>query len=59
MRRRQDLKDSEVWLMVQLGYTNPPRLLVKRRLQKVDAEALRVKNKNICGASAMGHMIKE
>jgi len=59
MRRRQDLQDSEVWLMVQLGYTNPPRLLVKRRLQKLDAEALKVEHTHICGASAVANMTKE
>ena len=40
MRRPEDFQDSEVWLMVKLGDTNPARLLVKRRLQKLDAEAL-------------------
>jgi len=38
MKRPQDFQDGEVWLMVKLGYTNPPRLLVKRRLQALKVE---------------------
>ena len=38
MRRLEDFQDGEVWLMVKLGDLNPARLLVKRRLQKLDAE---------------------
>ena len=59
MRRPKDFQDGEVRLMVKLGYTNPPCLLAKRRLQKLDAEALRAEHTHICGASGMGHMIKE
>jgi len=59
MRRPEDFQDGEVGLMVKLGDTNLPRLLAKRLLQKLDAEALRAEHTHICGASAMGHMIKE
>ena len=45
--------------MMKLGYTNPPRLLVKRRLQKLDAEELKAEHTHICGASAVGDMTKE
>jgi len=37
MQPPKDPRDSEVWLMVKLGDTNPGRLLVKRSLQKLDA----------------------
>jgi len=58
MRRPEDFQDGEVCLMVKLGETNPARLLVKRRLQKLDAEALEAEHTYICGASGMDHMTK-
>jgi len=42
--------------MAKLGYTNSPRLLVKRSLQKLDAETLKAEHVHICGASALGDM---
>jgi len=56
MRRPEDFQDGEVWLMVKLGDTNPARLLVKQRLQKLDAEALEAEHTHICGGSDMDHM---
>ena len=44
--------------MVKLGDTNPARLLVKRRLEKLDAEALEAEHTHICGGSDMDHMTK-
>ena len=44
--------------MVKLGDTNPARLLVKRRLQKLDAEALEAEHTHICGGSDMDHMTR-
>ena len=58
MRRTEDFQDGEVWLIVKLGDTNPARLLVKRRLQKLDAEALEAEHTHICGASDMDHRTK-
>jgi len=58
MRRPEDFQDGEVWLMVKLGDLNPARLLVKRRLQKLDAEALEAEHSHICGASGMDHRTK-
>jgi len=58
MGRPEDFQDGEVWLMVKLDDTNPARLLVKRRLQKLDAEALEVEHTQICGGSDMDHMTK-
>ena len=60
MRRPEDFQDGEVWLMVNLDDTNPARLLVKRRLQKLDAEALEAEHTgtHIRGASDMDHMTK-
>jgi len=58
MRRPEGFQDGEVWLMAKLDDTNPARLLVKRSLQKLDAETLGAKHVHICGASAMGHMTK-
>jgi len=58
MRRTEDFQDGEVWLIVKLGDTNPARLLVKRRLQKLDAETLEAEHTHICGASDMDHMTK-
>jgi len=58
MWRPEDFQDGEVWSMVNLGHTNPARLLVKRRLQKMDAEALRAEYTHICGASGMDHTTK-
>jgi hypothetical protein len=58
MRRPEAFQDGEVWLMVKLGDTNPARLLVKRRLQKLDAEALEAEHTHICGGSDMDHMTK-
>jgi len=45
--------------MVKLHYTNPPRLLVKRRLQKLDADTLKAEHAHTCRASALGNMTKE
>ena len=56
MRRPEDFQDGEVWLMVKLGDTDPARLLVKSRLQKLDAEALGTEHTHIWGASDMDHM---
>ena len=39
MLRPNDFKDGEVWLMDKLGYTFPPRDLVKCRLNRMDAAA--------------------
>jgi len=58
MRRPKGFQDGEVWLIVKLGDTNPARLLVKRRLQKLDAQALEVEHTHICGGSDMDHMTK-
>jgi len=58
MRRPGDFQDGEVWLMVKLGDTNPARLLVKRRLQKLDAEALEAEHTHTCGGLDMDHMNK-
>ena len=63
MRRPEHFQDGEVWLMVKLGDTNPSlvkqaRLLVKRRLQKLDAEALEAEHTHICSASCMDHLTK-
>jgi len=58
MRQPEDFQDGEVWLMVKLGDTNPARLLVKRCLQKLDAEALEAEHTHICGGSDMDHMTK-
>jgi len=58
MRRSEDFQDGEVWLMVKLGDTNPARLLVKQRPQKLDAEALEAEHTHICGGSDMDHMTK-
>ena len=44
MLRPNDFKDGEVWMMVKLGYTNPPRDLVKRRLNRMDAAALKMEH---------------
>ena len=44
--------------MVKLGDTNPAHLLVKRRLQKLDTEALEAEHTHICGGSDMDHMTK-
>ena len=56
MRRPEDFQDGEVWLMLKLGHTNPARLLVKRRLQTLDAETLEAEHTHICGGSDMDHM---
>jgi len=58
MRRPEDFQDGEVSLMVKLGDTNPARLLVKRSIQKLDAEALEAEHTLICGGSDMDHMTK-
>jgi len=58
MCRPEDFQDGEVWLMVKLGDTNPARLLVKRSLEKLDAEALGAEHTHICRASGMDHMTK-
>jgi len=58
MRRPKGFQDGEVWLMVKLGDTNPARLLVKQRLQKLDAETLEVEHTHICGGSDMDQMTK-
>ena len=44
--------------MVKLGDTNPARLLVKRSLQKFDAETLEAEHTLICGGSDTDHMTK-
>jgi len=56
MLRPNDFKDGEVWLMVKLGYTNPPRDLVKRRLDRMDAAALKMERVHICGDPALSDM---
>jgi len=53
MLRPNDFKDHEVWLMVKLAYTNPPRDLVKRKLYRVDAAELKMEHAHICGATAL------
>jgi len=58
MRRPEDFQDGEVWLMIKLGDTNPARLLVNQRLQKLDAEALEAEHIHICGGSDMDHVTK-
>jgi len=58
MRQPEDFQDGEVWLMVKLSDINPARLLVKRRLQKLDAEALEAEHTQICEGSHMDHMTK-
>jgi len=59
MRRPCDFKYGEVWLMVKMGYINPPRPLGKHRLQKMDAETLKAEHAHICWASALGDMKTE
>jgi len=59
MRRPCDFKYGEVWLMVKMGYINPPRPLGKHRLQKMDAETLKAEHAHICWASALGDMNTE
>jgi len=39
-----------------LGYTNPPRDLVKRRLNRMDAAALKMEHVHICGDPALSDM---
>jgi len=56
MLRPNDFKDGEVWLMVKLGYTNPPHDLVKRRLNRMDAAALKMEHVHICGVAALSDM---
>ena len=46
----------EVWMMVKLGYTNPPRDLVKRRLNRMDAAALKMEHAHTCGVEALCDM---
>ena len=58
MRRPEDSQDCEVWLMVKLGDTNSARLVVKIRMQKLDAEALEAEHTHICGVSGMDHITK-
>jgi len=50
MPMSSDFKDGKVWLMVKLGYTNPPCDLVKRRLNRMDAAKLKMEHAHICGA---------
>jgi len=47
--------------MVKLIYTNPPRLLVNRCLEKLDAKTLKVEHTYICVTvvSAVGDMTME
>jgi len=42
-----------------MSYTNPPRVVVKHRLQKLDVEALKAEHTHICWASSAGDMTKE
>ena len=42
--------------MVKLGYTKPLRDLVKRRLNRMDAAALKMEHAHICGAAALSDM---
>ena len=42
--------------MVKLGYTNPPRDLVKRRLNRMDAAALKMEHAHTCGVEALCDM---
>jgi len=42
--------------MIKLGYTNPPRDLVKRRLNRMDAAALKMEHVHICGDPALSDM---
>ena len=46
----------EVWMMVKLGYTNPPSDLVKRRLNRMDAAALKMEHAHTCGVEALCDM---
>jgi len=56
MLRPNDFKDGEVWMMVKLGYTNPPRDLVKRRLNRMDAAALKMEHAHTCGVEVLCDM---
>ena len=56
MLRPKDFKDGEVWMMVKLGYTNPPRDLVKRRLNRMDSAALKKEHAHTCGVEALCDM---
>ena len=56
MKRPTNFQDGEVWLMVKLGYTNPPRQLVKHHLHLLDAVSLKAEHTHICGASADGNL---
>jgi hypothetical protein len=51
-----DFKDGKVWLMVKLGYTNPPRALVRRRLNRMDATILTVRHVHICRSDVLRDM---
>jgi len=44
--------------MVQLGFNNPPRNMVRRRITKMDTEALKNEHVYICGSQAQRDMIK-
>jgi len=43
-------------MMVRLGYTNPPRDLVKRRLNRMDAATLKIEHAHTCGVEALCDM---
>jgi len=56
MLELNDFKDGKVWLMVEFGYTTRPRDMVKRRLNRMDAAALKMEHAHICGAEALPDM---
>jgi len=56
MLRPHDFKDGKMWLLLKLVYTNPPRDLVKRRPNRMDAASLKVIHAHICGVEALRNM---